>query len=447
MPIEITIPRLGWSMEEGTFVEWLKRDGDVISPGDALFSLEGEKALQEIEAVDAGILHIGGFGPEPGSVVPVGAIIGYLLTENESPPVRSASPTTSTKPAAISSAATPVPTKVATPVAAAPSVRRLARELGVDLQTFNSKESISAGDVRRAANPTRAKVSPNEIPRRNADPRLPRISPRAARLAREQGLDWTQLRGSGGHGRIRERDLLAAAPQSTAESVPDVPGTLQTVSRLRRTIAQRLLASAAQTVPVTLTTKMNAARLVAWRQQLKSSVAEAAPTYNDLVVHAVARLLKSCPELNACWIRDAIYAYDEVNIAVAVETPAGLLTPVIRRADSLSLPQLAAESRRLSGFARAGQLTQMELTGGTFTVTNLGRFDIDAFTPVINPPQSAILGIGRLVAEPIVVNDAVIAGQTLTLSLTFDHRVLDGAPAARWLQRLGQVLQSASGAA
>jgi pyruvate dehydrogenase E2 component (dihydrolipoamide acetyltransferase) len=148
--------------------------------------------------------------------------------------------------------------------------------------------------------------------------------------------------------------------------------------------------------------------------------------------------LRELPELNSCWLRDGVYNFDEIHIATAIDTPAGLLAPIVRNADALSLEEIAKETKQLIQLARDGQLKQEQLTGGTFSVTNLGMLGIDAFTPILNLPQAAILGIGRIVEEPVVRGGRVEVGQTLTLSLTFDHRVLDGAPAALWLQRLSE---------
>lgn len=449
MAIEITIPRLGWSMEKGTFVEWLIKHGEAVSPGMALFSLEGEKAVQEIEAVDAGILHIPANGPQAGDVVPVGAVIAFLLNQNEAPPPLPAPKKTTARtpglqkpqvvPAAQSKSPSGTPT-VGT-AAAAPSVRRLARELGVDWQSLGLTGSVSASDVRRAAN--QRSFSSIPVVTRNADRSVPRISPRAARTARIHGVDWTRLQGSGASGRIRERDVLAIVDSGMPAQTPELPkisGRLIPVSAVRKTIAERLQASAFEIVPVTLTTKLQANGLVALRAQWKSESGDVFPSYHDIIIYHVARMLKTEPALNACWWNGGIYAYNSVHIALAVETESGLFAPVIEQAETLSLLELAARTRELSQRAREGRLTQSQLSGGTFTVTNLGMFGIDAFTPVINPPQSAILGVGRIVDEPVVANGQVVAGKTLTLSLTFDHRVIDGAPAARWLQQLADAL-------
>lgn len=445
MAIEITIPRLGWSMEEGTFVEWLKQDGDIIAPGMVLFTLEGEKAVQEIESVDGGILHIPSNGPQPGEVVPVGTAIAFLLAENEPPPVLPARSESKPKPTVTVPSPQPavsIPPAVKSSsgnIAAPPSVRRLARELGVDWQSLGLSGTISAHEVRRAA--AGRPLGSTAVLARNADRSLPSISPRAARTAKLRGIDWTRLQGTGSSGRIREQDVLAAAsPGEPVPQPPKTPGRVVSMSPIRKAIAERLQASAQEVVPVTLSTKLNAGVLVAERERLKTKLNGTIPSYNDIIVHQVASLLKSEPALNACWWNGSVYAYDAVNIAMAVDSESGLLAPVIEQTDTLALSELAVRTKDLAERARAGRLTQGQLAGGTFTVTNLGMFGIDAFTPVINPPQAAILGIGRIVDEPIVQHGQVVAGKTLTLSLTFDHRVIDGAPAARWLKKLTDAL-------
>jgi pyruvate dehydrogenase E2 component (dihydrolipoamide acetyltransferase) len=203
-----------------------------------------------------------------------------------------------------------------------------------------------------------------------------------------------------------------------------------------------MLASVHQTAPVTLHTKVDATQLKAYRDRLKAKQAGGnISTYNDILAKLVAAALPECPALNACWRNNGVLLYDQINIAIAVDTQCGLVAPVINNVASLSLDEIASQTRMLTEQARAGTLSPSQLQGGTFTITNLGMFDVDFFTPIINLPQSAILGVGRIVREPIVVGDKVEPGDRLGLSLTFDHRIVDGGPAARWLQRLGRIIQ------
>ena len=248
-------------------------------------------------------------------------------------------------------------------------------------------------------------------------------------------MDSSLISGSGRNGRVRERDVVAFTQ-------PAASGTQRSVTNIRLTIAQRVLAGVQQTAPVTLTTKVDATQLLAYRERLKLEQAGGnIPSYNDILTKLVAAALPECPELNACWRNDGIFLYDQVNIAIAIDTESGLVAPVINNVAALSLDEIASQSRMLAEQARAGTLSQSQLQGGTFTITNLGMFDIDFFTPIINLPQAAILGVGRIVREPVVVGDRVEPGYQLSLSLTFDHRILDGGPAARWLQRLAKMIR------
>jgi pyruvate dehydrogenase E2 component (dihydrolipoamide acetyltransferase) len=447
MAIEVIVPRLGWSSDEGIFAGWLKRDGDTVRPGDALFSLEGEKATQEIEAFDGGILRIPPDGPKVGDKVAVGKIIAYLTEPGEAFPDRragsvsdrSASATTqgtnhSTNSRSTSDQGTEADSS--TP-AASPAVRRLARELGVNVQhvTGTGKSGrITAHDVQlhqreQPAVSAGANVAATRMQR-------PTISPRARRVATELGIDWAGIRGSGRTGRIRERDIRAAAAPS-ALSAQKIP-----ISPLRQTIAARLSHSAQTTVPVTLTATADATNLVNLRGQFKAAGTDIVPGYTEFIVKLAAVALAQHPRLNARWEGEHIALLPEIHIGIAVDTEAGLVVPVVRDVPRLSLRELAARARDLAERARQRKLTAEEMQGGTFTVTNLGAFGIDAFTPVINFPEAAILGIGRIRREPVVRDDQITVRDTVVFSLTFDHRLVDGAPAARFLQLLCRLVEN-----
>ncbi len=441
MAFEITIPRLGWSMEEGTFSGWLKQDGDTIQCGDPLFELEGEKAIQEIEAIDAGILRIPANGPQPGSMVKVGAVVGYLVAEGESLPVGQTPDASAIDSGTqeLSEGTPSLPTETvavdaAMPPAAGPSVRRLARESGVALDQVEGTGRggrILAEDIERA--------SSQPLP----SPLSPIASPRARRVAAELKIDWTQLTGSGAGGRIREQDVLAA------RRAPAAGQRIPLTSR-RKVIAQRMVASRQHTVPVTLTTKADAANLVNLREQFKTTKGESPiPGYQDIITKLVAGVLRQYPLLAGRWDEDAIVlpAENEVHIGMAVDTDDGLLVPVLHNAAQLSLIELAAKSRQLVGQARAGKLAAADMQGSVFTITNLGAFGIDAFTPIINVPETAILGLGAIRREPVLLDDgSIVSRHQLTLSLTFDHRILDGAPAARFLQDIATAIANPSAA-
>ena len=377
MPIEIVVPRLGWSMEEGVFAQWLKRDGQLVQPGDLLYVLEGEKAATDIESFDTGTLHIPADAPAPGDTVKVGQLLGYLLQPGETAP------------------------RTKLPHDIAPQKVSLAA----------TATSLPRAELVRETQPT--------------------ISPRAKRVAAELGIDWAPLHGTGATGRIRERDVRAAA--DTAHH--DEAGTTHLPSPIRMAIARRLHESFRNTVPVTLTTKADATAWMQLRARLKAATTagETVPTHNDLFVKLAAIALARFPELQTQWRGEKLFVPAHPHIAFAVDTPAGLVAPVLRDASGLSVRVIADRTASLIKRARDGRLNADDLQGATFTLTNLGAFGIDAFTPIIDWPQCAILGIGRIVREPAVVNDQVVPREQLTLSLTVDHRRIDGAPAARFL--------------
>ncbi len=388
MATPITIPRLGWNMDEGVFQGWIKQDGDSIALDDPLFTLEGEKATEEIASLSRGTLRVLPGGPKPGDTIAVGTVIGHLVTEGEEVPVMD-------KPAR----ADQVKPALSTPVAA--------------------KDETA---------PNRAEPERTEGPE-------PVASPRARRLAGELGVDWTKLKGSGSTGRIRERDVRAFA--STSQTAMG--------GATRRRIAQRLRESLRTTVPVTLTTTADATHLVHLYRQFQlvdKSAGTPAPSYTDFLVKLVAGALQQHPQLNAHTDGERTVVCGSQHIGVAVDTDAGLLVPVIRDVPSLSLRELANRSRDLIARARQSTLKAAEMQEGTFTVSNLGGFGIDAFTPILNPPQIAILGVGRIQRRPAVLDDQIVARDEITLSLTFDHCSVDGAPAARFLQTLRERVEN-----
>jgi pyruvate dehydrogenase E2 component (dihydrolipoamide acetyltransferase) len=382
MAIPITIPRLGWNMEHGVFVGWLKPDGSAVRAGEFLFSLESDKATQDIECLDAGLLRIAPNGPRAGEKVAVGKVIGYLVQEGETVPL----------------------TVDTSGVVCEP----------VSLPKVDTRPRTAAAGGHTAT-----------------------ISPRAKRVAAELGIDWTKLRGSGRTGRIRERDVrtqVVGGQHST--SIP--------VSSVRRMIAERMLTSHHSTAPVTLTTTADATNLVKLRNQFKAAFPtgnDMVPSYTDFLVKLTSIALLQHPLLNAVWDGDWIRVAESVHIGVAVDSDAGLLVPVLREVPSLNLQHVAARLRDLVDRSRQGKLTADEMQGGTFTVTNLGSLGIDAFTPIINFPQCAILGVGRIQRRPVVIGEDIVARDQITLSLTFDHRIVDGAPAARFVQSLTVLLE------
>jgi pyruvate dehydrogenase E2 component (dihydrolipoamide acetyltransferase) len=407
MPINITLPRLGWSMEEGKFLSWLKKDGDFIKEGDPLFTLESDKAAQEVEAIDSGLLHIAPNGPKPGDVIKVGHVLGYLLAEGETPP--------------------------ATPPKTSPTDSENPQIKSSNQTIFGFSESVE-------------KISPSQsagLLESAGGSSQPPASPRARRAAKEHRVDLATLAPTGNGGRIRERDVLAAATSISTTGIKQVP-----LTPMRRTIAARLMQSRQTTVPVTITARCDATALLAFRQQLKSITPslqhsiQVVPTINDILVKLTAAALRQHPMLAATWADDHLLLPESIHLGIAVDTEAGLLVPVIRDVGTSTLTQIAAQSQKLIAAARAGQLATADMQGACFTLSNLGSLGVEAFTPVINPPESAILGIGAIVREAVPLDDGTFtARDRLTLSLTFDHRVNDGAAAARFLQTLRQLIE------
>jgi pyruvate dehydrogenase E2 component (dihydrolipoamide acetyltransferase) len=269
-------------------------------------------------------------------------------------------------------------------------------------------------------------------------------TPLAKRMAREMGVDWTELTGSGPGGRVVKADVLAAT-ERPAQPFPAPTGdevTSEPLSAIRRVIARRMSDSAFTAPHVTLFAEADATNLVEARAQLNKELGDAAKiSYNALLTALVARALQDHPQLNACLVDDHIRRYHDIHVALAVDTERGLLVPVIRHADRLTLLEIQQTGDELMQRALAGQSQPDDLTGGTFTVTNLGMFEIDGFTPIINQPQAAILGVGRIAAKPVVVENAMVVRQMMILSLSFDHRLVDGGPAARFLQRVKQLIE------
>lgn len=436
MAVEITVPRLGWTMEEGIFTQWLKSEGEHVEEGESLYELESDKATQEVEGFDTGILRIAPDAPEPGGTVKVGQVLGCVTKDGEPPTWETNAAEAPAPPAADAPPATTSPAPVASPAA-----RRLAHELGVELSAVTATGKggrISIDDVRDAA--TATEPAPEiSTPRNNGETVL--ISPRAARVASELGIDPTILTGTGKGGRIRECDVRNAADSAPATLPPNATRT--PTSATRRTIARRMIAGVTEAAPVTLSAKLDVTNLVTARETMKSE-GKQAPSPTAMFIHLACLAIERHPILNAEWHDDAIVIHNDVHMSVAVDTDTGLLVPVIRQANTKSIAQIDQELRSLAATAREGKLKLDDMQGGTFTVSNLGLYPVDAFSPILNLPQCAILGIGRINHEPAVVNATIVPRHMVTVSLTIDHRVIDGADGGRFLESLCQCLEQPS---
>jgi pyruvate dehydrogenase E2 component (dihydrolipoamide acetyltransferase) len=447
MITEVILPKLGQTMDEGAIVEWAKQEGDPVNRGDVLFTVESDKAVLEVEATARGFLRK--ILVQTGQTVPVLTVVAIITRKaDEDISGYDDSGARVDKAAALEAAPQPAAgePQSAQPgtgrIFASPRARKAAMEKGVDLAPLTG-----TGPGGRIVEEDVLEYVASQ----------PKATPVAARVADALGVDLGAVRGSGVSGRIMKEDVVAAAapvptpgaPAPAAASVGERVRAVETeaVTGLRRIIAERMAASHAQTARVTLVTEADATAFVEAREQLKATVTEEwgfAPGYNDLLALVVARALREFPYMNARLNADgtSIERLPTVNLGMAVDTERGLLVPVIHDADSKELRAFGTEFRALVERARARKSLPDDLTGGTFTITNLGMYDVDAFTPIINLPEAAVLGAGRIQPKPVVKNGAVVARQMWTLSLTFDHRLVDGAPAARFLQRIKQLVET-----
>ena len=433
MAVEVVMPRLGWTATEGVLKEWLVASGASVQPGDVLFAVEGDKAVEEIESLDKGILHIPPDAPQPGDAVPVGQLLAYILEDGEEPPAPAA-------------------------------------------------DGASPGSAAAETDRPSARSVPTVTERRSRHRTRPAISPRARKTASELGVDWTVLQGSGRTGRIVERDVRVAAdaPPSVilsispvarrlagelgvgldelAKAFPNVRITVDMVRQAgtaaaeprgdtipytptRRTIAANLAQSLARAAPVTLTTELDATELVRLRNQLQADDRVDVPTYNDLFLKILGHALLEHPVMNATVLEGGVRMNEQVDIGLAVHTERGLLVPVVRQVHRKNLGQIHGDTADLIARARSGNLKARDMQGSTFTLTNLGAMEVDHFTPILPVGHTAILGLGRIAVKPMVVDEArqhIGVGHAMALSLVFDHKAVDGAPAAQFLQRIKQ---------
>jgi pyruvate dehydrogenase E2 component (dihydrolipoamide acetyltransferase) len=431
MATQIVMPKMSETMEEGVVVKWLKREGDRVATGDALAEIETDKAVLELEATTPGVLRQ--IVAQEDSKVPVGQLIAVIAAADEdisplvvgstSPPSQ-ASPALTTPPAA---------TPTATPAMASPAAASPARHEAA------TRERIDA-------------------------------SPLARRMAEEAGIDIAQIRGTGPGGRVVKRDIEAflaqsrgqpsqqptppVAPSPAAAAAPtphDEAARLeagapdyveQELNMMRKTIARRMALSKTTAPHFYLTTEIDMARAISLRQSLNELAADdARVSLNDMIVKAVANALRQFPRLNVSYAGDKLRQHRRVHISMAVAIDEGLITPVIRDCDRKSLGEIARESKELTERARARRLKPEDYTGGTFSISNLGMYDVEDFGAIINPPEAAILAVGAIKERAVVVDGQLGIGQRMKLTLSCDHRAVDGATAAQFLQIVKRLLE------
>ncbi len=381
MAVQIVMPRLGDFMTEGIVARWAKSQGDAVSQGELIAEIESEKLNYELEATSDGFLH---HAVDEGATVGVDDVIGYLLAEGEEPPQAEQ------------------PTAAAT--ASAP-----------------------------AATPQR------RTPRRGADDVVP-STPGARRLAASLGVDISQITPTGPRGRVVDADVRAYHEAQLPKPPPGMPepSKIEPLSGMRRAIAQNMRGSLSGTAQLSYFLEVD----VTEAQRLRREVArESGVSINmaSVLIRACAESLKRVPALNSILVGDNVMFFDEVNMGVAVALDDGLIVPVLKGVQDMSVAQIAEGIQGLSERARAGELSSSEISGGTFTISVLGV--VDGFTPILNPPQNALLGVGRSVQKPVVRGGEVVIREMMTLSLTGDHQVIDGAVAASFFRRLQQMVE------
>lgn len=452
MPTEIYLVKVGMNMTEGVVEEWYVADGGSVERGEMLYRLETEKVNLDVDAEVSGtVKHVVG----EGVTMKPGDVVGYIYAPGEAVP--DAAPTAgapapaeapTTPPASVETQAAAAPVRGdGERILASPAARRLARELDVDLGALSGSGPngrIVEADVQAAAD---AAEKPGPAAQAGA-PGAP-SSPMARRLARELAVDIAQLRGSGPGGRITRDDVVAAArtPSPVATGSATAPRRADRtvpVKGMRKTIAARMHDSLHTMAQLTMDMDVVMDAAVRLRGELVAAwEAEGIrPSYTDLVIKAVARALVQHPLMNATFGEAEITLRGAVNVGLAVALDDGLIVPVVRGADDLGLAALCRESARLAAAARDGTLTPDDLQDGTFTVSPLGMFGVDAFTPIINAPQVGILGVNRIRDDVAWDGDRPVRQQRMRLSLTWDHRALDGAPAARFLAEVRDLLES-----
>ncbi len=445
MASKVILPKLGQTMEEGTIIEWLKKEGDPIARGDVLFEMESDKAVLPVEAKARGVLRK--ILVAKGAKVPVLTLVGIIAKPEEDisnllaaegqakpAPTRQA-PDLRTPGEKIEAGAVAASSAAVASVAgrerifASPRARKLAAEKAVDLALVSG----SGPNGRIVEKDILAFVE-----------RQPLATPLARKVAQELGLPLEQVPATGM--RLTAAQVRAAASRAPAAApVMVAEGRIAAMSGVRAIIADRMSTSSQTTAAVTLQSVVDATELVAARTKLKEAFADELGFnigYNDLLAVIVARCLVEFPYMNVRLEGEGIRHLEEVNLGMAVDSERGLLVPVIRNAHQKGLKELAVEFRELAGRAKEGKSLPDDLSGGTFTITNLGMFGVDMFTPIINLPECAILGVGRIRPQAVVYDDQVVVRQRMWLSLTFDHRLVDGGPAARFLQGIMQYIET-----
>ena len=388
MAISIVMPALEMAQETGKIISWLKKEGDAIAKGEPIAEIETDKVVLEVEAAADGVLA--GVTAAAGDVVQVGKTIAWIVAPGEQPPLETA--------------------------AAVPAARTM---------TEQARAASSASNT--------APAGRQEAPEAKA-------SPKARRMAKELGVDLTKVRGTGPGGTISGEDVEAAAKAGPAPAPAPAPIAAGPVvmTSIARLMAERTTQSWTTAPHFFLVREIDASGLIAAREKHGKAI-----THTDLLVALVARALVKHPKMNASWAGSAIHLNPSVNISIAIAVKDGVVGAVIPNADTAALADISAKRQDLAERARAGRLHPPDVTGGTFTISNLGMFGVDAFSAIITPPQAAVLAVGRIVDRVVPVNGLIGIRPILTMTLSSDHRVVDGAQAAAFLKDVAEALTGA----
>ncbi len=402
MATEIIMPQLGLTMEEGTIAKWIKQVGDKVAVGDVLVEITTDKLSSEIESEVEGVLLK--IVAQEGEDIPVKGLLAIIGAEGE--------------------------------------------QVGVASAPAAKKEEVQSEAPKAEAQPKAASVTEGG---------RVKASPLAKKIASELGVDLSTVAGSGPNGRIVQKDVLAAEvkPAVVEKAAPEVKAApaaapvqtanadvVKPLTNMRKVIAKRMQQSKNTAPHVTITTEVNVDKTIALRSKLNAKNADVRFSYTDILVKMCATALRNYPKINASITEDSMIFHDKINIGVAVALDDGLIVPVVSNADRKGLKAITKETKDLINKARTNTLSPDEMSGATFTISNLGSYDIDGFTPVINLPEAAILGVGRIVKKPIVnENDEIVPASMMVLSMSFDHRVVDGAQAAEFLKALKGYLE------
>lgn len=436
MSINVTMPKLGMTMKEGKVAKWYKNEGDLVEKGENLFEVETEKITNKIESAGSGILFQ--VVVPAGTTVPIGTILAVIAEDGEQPEriegfqageaVEMESDPA--KPQSAEAETGPVKKKR---ILATPSARRVAKELGVDLILVlgtGPDGKIKEADVLKF---------------HKEGPPAPKITPLAAEIAKQEGLDISKITGTGENGKITKEDVERALAASAV--VPEeIPSGVKVIplEGMRKVIADKLHASLQNSAQLTTFTEVDVTEMVRFRDLVREEYKRddsVKISYNDIIIMATVRALMRHPIMNSTLIGEEILLHDTVHLGIAVALSEGLIVPKLRNAEKKNLLQIAKEVRELAQKAREGALTIEEVTDGTFTISNVSMLGMDGFTPVLNPPETGILGVGRVIEKPAVFEGEITIRHMMTLSLTFDHRVVDGAPAMTFLKTLARYLE------